>query len=130
MAAGVSGRGGGKLVSRMNKRRFKMARALEAGSLDIDESAERQTRYRVPAVDKALAILELLSTEANGLPMAILAERLERTISEIYRTVQLLEARGSLERTADGGRYAVRPDKRRVGEECVRPCRSGRWRTP
>lgn len=84
-----------------------MARAPEAGLLDPNDSAERQTRYRVPAVDKALDILELLSTEATGLPMATLAERLGRTISEIYRTVQLLEARGYLERNADGDRYAV-----------------------
>jgi DNA-binding IclR family transcriptional regulator len=84
-----------------------MARALETELLDTDEAAERQARYRVPAVDKALDILELLSTEATGLPMATLAERLDRTISEIYRTVQLLEARGYLERNADGDRYAV-----------------------
>lgn len=84
-----------------------MARAPEAGLLDPEDGAERQTRYRVPAVDKALDILELLSAEATGLPMATLAERLNRTISEIYRTVQLLEARGYLERNADGDRYAV-----------------------
>jgi DNA-binding IclR family transcriptional regulator len=84
-----------------------MARAPETGLLEPDDSVERQTRYRVPAVDKALDILELLSTEVTGLPMATLAERLGRTISEIYRTVQLLEARGYLERNADGDRYAV-----------------------
>jgi DNA-binding IclR family transcriptional regulator len=77
------------------------------GMLDADEPSERQTRYRVPAVDKALDILELLSTEASGLPMALLAERLGRTISEIYRTVQLLESRGYLERNADGDRYGL-----------------------
>lgn len=84
-----------------------MPRALQTGLPDTDEAAEQQTRYRVPAVDKALDILELLSAESSGLPMAILAERLGRTISEIYRTVQLLEARGYLERNADGDRYAV-----------------------
>lgn len=84
-----------------------MARVPEAELPDTDDTNERQTRYRVPAVDKALDILELLCTEANGLPMAILAERLGRTISEIYRTVQLLEARGYLERNADGDRYAA-----------------------
>lgn len=84
-----------------------MVRAPDIGLRDADEAAERQTRYRVPAVDKALDILELLSAEANGLTMAALAERLGRTISEIYRTVQLLEARGYLERNADGDRYAI-----------------------
>lgn len=84
-----------------------MARVVEVGLPDADEAAERQSRYRVPAVDKALDILELLSAEANGLTMATLAERLGRTISEIYRTVQLLEARGYLERNADGDRYSV-----------------------
>lgn len=83
-----------------------MARALELDA-DADEATERQTRYRVPAVDKALDILELLSAEASGLPMVTLAERLDRTISEIYRTVQLLEARGYLERNVDGDRYSV-----------------------
>jgi DNA-binding IclR family transcriptional regulator len=84
-----------------------MARAAETGLLDADEATGRQARYRVPAVDKALDILELLSKEANGLAMTTLAERLDRTISEIYRTVQLLEARGYLERNADGDRYSV-----------------------
>ena len=84
-----------------------MARAPEIGVLEVEETAERQSRYRVPAVDKALDILELLSAEPSGLTMAMLAERLSRTISEIYRTVQLLEARGYLERNADGDRYAV-----------------------
>lgn len=84
-----------------------MARDSEAELPNTDETGERQTRYRVPAVDKALDILELLSTEANGLTMATLADQLGRTISEIYRTVQLLEARGYLERNADGDRYAV-----------------------
>lgn len=84
-----------------------MVRAPDTEQLDGEEAAGRQTRYRVPAVDKALDILELLSTEANGLAMATLAERLGRTISEIYRTVQLLEARGYLERNADGDRYAI-----------------------
>ena len=84
-----------------------MARAAETGSQDNADTPDRQTRYRVPAVDKALDILELLSTETSGLPMATLAERLGRTISEIYRTVQLLEARGYIERNEDGDRYAV-----------------------
>lgn len=84
-----------------------MARASEMDLPEAEEPAGRQTRYRVPAVDKALDILELLSTEASGLTMAALAERLGRTISEIYRTVQLLEARGYLERNADGDRYAT-----------------------
>ena len=84
-----------------------MARVPAPKLPDIEEATDRQSRYRVPAVDKALDILELLSTEANGLPMATLADRLGRTISEIYRTVQLLEARGYLERNADGDRYAV-----------------------
>jgi len=43
------------------------------GALEPEESAERQSRYRVPAVDKALDILELLSMEASGLTMAVLA---------------------------------------------------------
>lgn len=84
-----------------------MVRVPDTDVVDVDDSVERQSRYRVPAVDKALDILELLSTESSGLPMAVLAERLDRTISEIYRTVQLLEARGYLERTADGDRYAI-----------------------
>ena len=84
-----------------------MARASDLELPETADQSDRQTRYRVPAVDKALDILELLSTEATGLPMATLAERLGRTISEIYRTVQLLEARGYLERHNDGDRYAV-----------------------
>ena len=76
-------------------------------TLDADERADRQSRYRVPAVDKALDILELLAEVDEGLPMAALADRLGRTISEIYRTVQQLEIRGYIERSLDSDRYSI-----------------------
>ena len=79
----------------------------DTATLDADERSDRQSRYRVPAVDKALDILELLAAESDGLPMAALAERLGRTISEIYRTVQQLEMRGYIERSLDGDRYSI-----------------------
>ena len=67
----------------------------------------RLRRSQIPAVDKALEILELLSTTRDGLSHSAIAAELGRSVNETYRTVELLEARGWLLRSADTDRFSV-----------------------
>lgn len=63
-------------------------------------------RYRAPALDKGLDILELLAGTADGLSQTEIARALDRTPSEIYRVLDRLVRRDYLRRTS-GDRYEL-----------------------
>ena len=68
-----------------------------------DTDAERRPKYAVPAVEKALDVLELLSAQAVPMTQAQLARALGREPSELFRMLSALEARGYLRREDNGG---------------------------
>ncbi len=55
---------------------------------------EVSERYAAPALEKGLDILELLAAEPEGVSKSEIARRLDRTISEIFRMLAVLERRG------------------------------------
>jgi DNA-binding IclR family transcriptional regulator len=57
-------------------------------------------RYRAPALDKGLDILELLASEEEGLSQAEIAKALGRTPNEQYRMLERLVRRGYVARNA------------------------------
>jgi DNA-binding IclR family transcriptional regulator len=59
-------------------------------------------RYTAPALEKGLDILELLGAEPGRLSAAEIAQRLGRSIGELFRMLAALERRGYLERDGDG----------------------------
>ena len=61
---------------------------------DTDEKAA----YAAPALEKGLDILELLAETGEPLSTRVIAERLQRSKSEIFRMVFVLQQRGYLER--------------------------------
>ena len=63
--------------------------------------AEELEKYRAPALDKGLDILELLSAEEDGLSQAEIAKALDRTPNEIYRMLDRLVRRAYVRRTHD-----------------------------
>ena len=63
-------------------------------------------RYRAPALDKGLDILELLSNEPIGLTRSEIVRAMGRSQSEIYRMLERLVARDYVTRL-DGDRYAL-----------------------
>lgn len=63
-------------------------------------------RYKAPALDKGLDILELLSGIDGGLTQAEIARRLGRNPNEFYRMLDTLVKRGYVTRI-DGDRYAL-----------------------
>jgi len=71
---------------------------------DADEAGN--DRYRAPALDKGLDILELLSGTDAGLTQAEIAKALERSPNEIYRMLDRLVRRGYVVRT-EAERYEL-----------------------
>lgn len=75
------------------------------------ESAEpanaADERYRAPALDKGLDILELLATQPHGLTRAEIVKEMDRSPNEIYRMLERLVARQYVMRNPSGDRYAL-----------------------
>lgn len=71
----------------------------------IDDGADG--RYRAPALDKGLDILETLAAQSEGMTRAELVRALARGPSEIYRMLERLVARGYVLRLDGGDRYAL-----------------------
>lgn len=71
-------------------------------SLDDEEN----DRYRAPALDKGLDILELLAGIDGGLTQAEIAKRMGRNANEFYRMLDRLVKRGYVTKV-DGDRYSL-----------------------
>src|SRR5260370_222407 len=69
-------------------------------------AATKKSSYATPALDKGLDILELLAHEPAGLTKSEIARRLKRTVSEIFRMLLTLEARGYTSQPEDD-RYSL-----------------------
>jgi len=68
---------------------------------------ERRTKYSVPALEKALDVLEYLSEQAVPVTQAQLARALNRQAGEIFRMLACLESRGYLRREPATGAYSL-----------------------
>lgn len=64
-------------------------------------------KYRAPALDKGLDILELLAGSPTGLSQAEIAKSLGRTTNENYRMLDTLVRRHYVTRTPEGDRYML-----------------------
>ncbi|MEM6551382.1 MAG: IclR family transcriptional regulator [Planctomycetota bacterium] len=71
------------------------------GSSRRNGSRSAGPRYKAPALDRGLDILEKLADEPNGLSLKRLADALDRTPTEIFRMVVRLQERGYLRRGED-----------------------------
>lgn len=67
---------------------------------------EVDARYRAPALDKGLDILELLCSQPAGLTRGEIDKALGRRPSEGYRMLERLVARRYVTRSLEGDRYA------------------------
>lgn len=61
----------------------------------------KKREYRAPALEKGLDVLELLAAHRGGLTLAQISNALDRSSSELFRMVQVLEARGYVGPAAD-----------------------------
>lgn len=70
----------------------------------MTDDAGNTDRYRAPALDKGLDILELLASTSIGLSQGEIARQLDRTGSEIFRMLFALRQRGYVAQ-GDDDRY-------------------------
>ncbi len=71
------------------------------------EDYKNKTRYRAPALEKGLDILELLIDRQYGMAQADICRALKRNRNELYRMMQVLEERGYIHRVDRHDRYAL-----------------------
>jgi DNA-binding IclR family transcriptional regulator len=75
-------------------------------TMDVEEKDDAD-RYRAPALDKGLDILELLAEQKSGLTRAEITKLLGRNASEMYRMLERLVARQYVVRSDGGDRYSL-----------------------
>jgi DNA-binding IclR family transcriptional regulator len=72
------------------------------------ENATKESgRYRAPALEKGLEILELMAARPEGLSQSEIARALDRTVGEIFRMLNCLVERGYLSIQRPGDRYIL-----------------------
>lgn len=67
----------------------------------------RTNNYAAPALEKGLDIIELLSAEQEGLAQNEIAQRLSRSVGQIFRMLEVLERRGYIRRSGRDARYRL-----------------------
>ncbi len=75
--------------------------------LDSGEPAGDDRRYKAPALEKGLDILELLATVEAPLTLTNIVNRLGRSHGELFRMVQVLEYRNYLEQDPASDGYML-----------------------
>lgn len=86
--------------------RICMSKFTREDTLSGTEAESDVDRYRAPALDKGLDILELLAGVDGGLTQAEIAKRLQRSPNEFYRMLDRLVRRGYVTRL-EGDRYSL-----------------------
>lgn len=66
-----------------------------------------KTLYSAPALEKGFDIIELLATAPDGLTSSEIAQRLGRSLSEIFRILVVMERRLLLHKSGKTDRYSV-----------------------
>ncbi len=69
---------------------------------DEDQEGEDERRYRAPALEKGLDILELLAIAERPLNISTIVQRLGRSTGELFRMIQVLEHRGFVAQDSEG----------------------------
>lgn len=68
---------------------------------------EKNRKYRAPALDKGLDILEFLATSPDGLTQAEIAKGIDRSPNEIYRMLDTLVQRNFVTSSPGGDKFML-----------------------
>jgi len=71
------------------------------------ETASRTSRYRAPALEKGLDVIELLAAEKSPLNLSAISQRLGRSSGELFRMLQVLEFKGFITVAESGSGYVL-----------------------
>jgi len=73
----------------------------------VPEAAARTSRYRAPALEKGLDVIELLAAEKSPLNLSAISQRLGRSSGELFRMLQVLEFKGFITTAENGNGYVL-----------------------
>ncbi len=73
-----------------------------------DQDTADGRKYRAPALEKGLDVLELLWSHGEPMTPSQMSATLGRSISELFRMIQVLEFRGYIEQSSGGYRLTNR----------------------
>jgi DNA-binding IclR family transcriptional regulator len=76
-------------------------------NVEVDAEESTVGRYRAPALEKGLDILELVSRAPTPLSVRMIGEELGRSTGELFRMILVLEQRGYIEVSPDGAGYVA-----------------------
>jgi len=71
------------------------------------EIAPKSSRYRAPALEKGLDVIELLAAEKSPLNLSAISLRLGRSSGELFRMLQVLEFKGFITTAENGSGYVL-----------------------
>lgn len=71
------------------------------------DSSSRAGRYRAPALEKGLDVIELLAAEKSPLNLSAISQRLGRSSGELFRMLQVLEYKGFITASENGAGYVL-----------------------
>src|SRR6476659_4364612 len=70
-------------------------------------ASPRTSRYRAPALEKGLDVIELLAAEKTPLNLSAISQRLGRSSGELFRMLQVLEFKGFITTAENGNGYVL-----------------------
>jgi len=80
---------------------------MTANEPEAEDAAPAGQRYRAPALEKGLDVLELLARHGRAMTASQISVALERSMSELFRMIQVLEYKGYIENTPSGDGYEL-----------------------
>jgi len=101
--------GNGQNPSPVSTTRTKETMATKSGPprANAPDSNARMTRYRAPALEKGLDVIELLAAEKSPLNLSAISQRLGRSSGELFRMLQVLEFKGFITTADNGSGYVL-----------------------
>jgi DNA-binding IclR family transcriptional regulator len=73
----------------------------------VTEISPKTSRYRAPALEKGLDVIELLAAEKSPLNLSAISQRLGRSSGELFRMLQVLEFKGFITVSDNGAGYVL-----------------------
>jgi len=71
------------------------------------EPPTQSSRYRAPALEKGLDVIELLAAQKAPLNLSAISHRLGRSSGELFRMLQVLEFKGFITTSENGAGYVL-----------------------
>src|SRR4029079_14077991 len=78
-----------------------------APAMAAKSASPSTSRYRAPALEKGLDVIELLAAEKAPLNLSAISQRFGRSSGELFRMLQVLEFKGFITSSETGAGYVL-----------------------